>query len=71
VGFIFNKLIRSRYLGWWKTYNYVTSAGLDSGLAIATIIIFFALLLPQVSPPDWWGNNVVATTLVSHQDVVM
>ncbi|KAF2664976.1 small oligopeptide transporter, OPT family [Microthyrium microscopicum] len=63
VGFIFNKFIRNRYRGWWSMYNYVTSAALDAGLAISTIIIFFALLLPQVNPPNWWGNNVVATTL--------
>jgi OPT family oligopeptide transporter len=65
VGFIFNRLIRNRNRGWWLTYNYVTSAALDAGLAIATIIIFFALLLPQVKPPNWWGNNVVGSTLVS------
>jgi OPT family small oligopeptide transporter len=65
VGFIFNKVIRNSKRGWWTTYNYITSAALDSGLAIATIVIFFALLLPQVSPPQWWGNTVVGTTLVS------
>jgi hypothetical protein len=37
--------------------NYITSAALDAGLAISTIVIFFALLFPQVSPPAWWGNN--------------
>jgi OPT family small oligopeptide transporter len=63
VGFIFNKVIRNSKRGWWLTYNYVTSAGLDAGLAVSTIIIFFALLLPQVDPPAWWGNNVVASTL--------
>lgn len=67
VGFIFNKWIRSTKRGWWMVYNYVTSAALDSGLAIATIIIFFALLLPQVDPPNWWGNNVVGTTMVSYR----
>lgn len=45
------------------TYNYITSAALDSGLALCTILIFFALLLPKVNPPNWWGNNVVGTTL--------
>lgn len=65
VGFIFNKWIRGSKKGWWMVYNYVTSAALDSGLALSTIIIFFALLLPQVDPPSWWGNNVVGTTMVS------
>lgn len=63
VGWIFNRIIKNRNLGWWKQYNYVTSAGLDSGLAISTIIIFFALYLTNANPPDWWGNNVVETTL--------
>jgi OPT oligopeptide transporter protein len=63
VGFIFNKVIRNSKRGWWLTYNYVTSAALDSGLALSTIVIFFALLLPQVNPPSWWGNNVVTSTL--------
>ena len=65
VGFIFNKVIRTHRRGWWLKYNYITSAALDSGLALSTIVIFFALLLPQVSPPSWWGNNVVSTTMVS------
>jgi OPT family small oligopeptide transporter len=66
VGFIFNKVIRNSRRGWWTSYNYITSAALDSGLAVATIIIFFALLLPQVSPPQWWGNTVVSSTMVSY-----
>ncbi|KAL9070772.1 MAG: hypothetical protein Q9157_005697 [Trypethelium eluteriae] len=69
VGFIFNKLIRTYRKGWWLKYNYITSAALDSGLALSTIIIFFALLLPQVNPPSWWGNNVVSTTMVSQRSM--
>ncbi|KAF2141064.1 uncharacterized protein K452DRAFT_327313 [Aplosporella prunicola CBS 121167] len=63
VGFVFNKLIRSRFRPWWLRYNYITSAALDSGLALSTIVIFFALLLPQVDPPNWWGNRVVQSTM--------
>jgi hypothetical protein len=40
-------------------YNYVISAAFSSGVAIAAIIIFFALQMQHVSI-DWWGNNVVA-----------
>lgn len=65
IGFIFNRVIRNSKRGWWLTYNYITSAALDSGLAICTIIIFFALLLPQVNPPQWWGNVAVLNTMVS------
>ena len=53
----FNGFIKRRYKGWWGQYNYVTSAGLDTGLYIATLIIFFALVLPQkVNPPQWFMN---------------
>ena len=63
VGYIFNKVIKNKYNGWWSHYNYVTSAGLDTGLAISTIIIFFTLSLTNANPPNWWGNNVVGSTL--------
>jgi hypothetical protein len=39
--------------------KYLTSAALDSGLIISTIVIFFAITLPQVTPPQWWGNVTV------------
>ncbi|CAE6413329.1 unnamed protein product [Rhizoctonia solani] len=41
VGFIFQYWIRRRHFGWWSRYNYILSAALDSGVAVATIIIFF------------------------------
>lgn len=44
-------------------FNYITSAGLDAGLAIATIIIIAALNLTNTKPPHWWGNTVVTSTL--------
>ena len=62
VGFIFNKVIKNKYRGWWSNYNYVTSAGLDTGLAVATIIIFLTLNLTNASAPDWWGNTFLYTT---------
>jgi len=62
TGFFFNKVIKNRYRGWWSNYNYLTSAGLDCGLAVSTIIIFLTLQLTNASFPDWWGNNVVFST---------
>ncbi|KAF8707703.1 oligopeptide transporter, partial [Rhizoctonia solani] len=41
VGFIFQYWIRRRHFGWWSRYNYILSAALDSGVAVATILIFF------------------------------
>ena len=70
VGFVFNKVIKNKYRGWWSHYNYVTSAGLDTGLAICTILIFLTLQLTQQEAPSWWGNNVVASTLDANFDAV-
>jgi len=43
---------------WWEKYNYVLTAAFFGGVAIAGIIIFFAV---QYKPKtlSWWGNNVV------------
>ena len=42
-------------------YNYVTSAGMDVGLAICAIVIFFCVQLPGATMPGWWGTDVVNT----------
>lgn len=61
VGFIFNHLIRRKAAQWWKKYNYILSAGLDSGLAIGGIVIFFAIVYPGGSV-SWWGTEVYKKT---------
>lgn len=63
VGWFFNRYIRGKHLGWWMQYNYITSAGLDVGLALCTILIFFTIVLTNTEAPDWWGNSVVSSTL--------
>ncbi|KAL9109139.1 MAG: hypothetical protein Q9227_006230 [Pyrenula ochraceoflavens] len=63
VGFIFQKYIRNKYRGWWMRFNYITSAALDVGLAIATIVIIAALNLTNTDAPSWWGNNVILNPL--------
>lgn len=64
IGLIFNYFIKRSYHGWWQTYNYVTAAGLDAGLIISTIVIFFAITLPEVTIPQWFGNVGVFDTTV-------
>ncbi|SZF03594.1 unnamed protein product [Blumeria hordei] len=59
VGFIFQKYIHDRYNGWWTRYNYITSAGLDCGLILCTLFIFFALQLTNAQAPKWFGNDKV------------
>jgi len=63
VGTFFNKYLRNKYRGWWMRFNYITSAGLDSGLAICTIIIIAALSLTNTNAPNWWGNVGALNTL--------
>ena len=63
VGFVFNKYIMNKYRGWWMRFNYLTSAGLDVGLALSTIIIFFCLQLTNTQFPSWWGNDFPLTTM--------
>ncbi|OAD76693.1 hypothetical protein PHYBLDRAFT_142208 [Phycomyces blakesleeanus NRRL 1555(-)] len=57
IGFVFNFFIKRRWSAWWKKYNYVLSAALDSGVAICAIVIFFAFQYSDIKFPQWWGNN--------------
>ncbi|RAH72932.1 OPT superfamily oligopeptide transporter [Aspergillus aculeatinus CBS 121060] len=60
-GYVFMHLIRKRAFLWWKKYNYLLQAAMDTGTAIATIIIFFALTYNGITL-SWWGNNVGSDT---------
>ncbi|PVH94456.1 OPT family small oligopeptide transporter [Periconia macrospinosa] len=55
-GLMFNFWIMRRWPNWWHKYNYLTAAGLDSGLIISTVVIFFAITFKQVPLPNWWMN---------------
>ncbi|KAK1756173.1 OPT oligopeptide transporter protein-domain-containing protein [Echria macrotheca] len=70
VGYIFQHVIRKRHFGWWSRLNFLTSSGLDLGLALATLVIFFAFTLNNVAPPRWWGNEVVEGTMDSRGTAV-
>lgn len=43
--------------------QYVLAAAIDTGTAVAGIVIFFAVSYPGYSMPDWWGTTVFANTL--------
>ncbi|KAJ5768603.1 hypothetical protein N7533_001186 [Penicillium manginii] len=64
-GLIFNYWIHRRWRGWWHTYNYITAAGLDTGLILSTIVIFFAITFPGATLPNWWGNTAPFETMDS------
>jgi OPT family oligopeptide transporter len=63
VGFIFQFWIRRRWFSWWSRLNFLTSSALDLGLALCTLLIFFAFTLNDIDAPQWWGNTVGATTM--------
>ncbi|KAG0320885.1 hypothetical protein BGZ97_012626 [Linnemannia gamsii] len=56
LGFVFAFLLRRYRYDWWSRYNYLTSAALDTGVAISGLVIFFALQAWEVNFPTWWGN---------------
>ncbi|KAJ2987912.1 hypothetical protein NUW58_g4247 [Xylaria curta] len=71
TGLVFNYGIRKYFNAWWRKYNYLTAGGLDAGLVIATIIVFFAITLPSVTIPQWWGNVDVYDTLDASYSAVL
>ncbi|KAF9285516.1 hypothetical protein BGZ68_003795 [Mortierella alpina] len=56
IGFVFAFLLRRYRYGWWSRYNYLTSAALDTGVALAGLVIFFVIQAPGLEFPHWWGN---------------
>ncbi|KAI7691300.1 hypothetical protein KC353_g19079, partial [Hortaea werneckii] len=62
TNFIFNYWIKNKFFPWWAKYNYIVAAAVDTGTALAGIVIFFAISYPGYSFPDWWGNNVYLNT---------
>ncbi|GIC86125.1 uncharacterized protein Aud_002488 [Aspergillus udagawae] len=47
--------LKSRYLAFWAKYNYIASAAFSSAIAIASLLIYFALQSNGIELP-WWGN---------------
>lgn len=70
IGFIFQRVIRRRYFGWWSRLNYLTSSGLDLGLALSTLFIFFAFTMNNIAAPNWWGNTIVSATMDAQDTAV-
>ncbi|KAJ5409695.1 Oligopeptide transporter OPT superfamily [Penicillium crustosum] len=59
VCFVFNYVIRRRRTAWWEKYAMTLSAALDSGLAFAVVVVFFAFIYPGwVDGFKWWGTEI-------------
>lgn len=54
-------LIRKNWPLWFSKYNFVTGAGVETGVAIAVVIIFLCVQFPG-GHLDWWGNTVYKNT---------
>ncbi|KAH7050077.1 OPT oligopeptide transporter [Macrophomina phaseolina] len=57
VAWLSHIYLKTRYTAFWAKYNYVVSAAFSAAIAIAAIVIFFALQWSSVQL-DWWGNSV-------------
>ena len=58
IGGLFNWYIKKNYLSWWRKYNYILYAALNTGVAWAQIIVFFATSYNHIATVNWWGNYV-------------
>ncbi|KAL5114417.1 hypothetical protein ACEQ8H_007672 [Pleosporales sp. CAS-2024a] len=59
VCYIFNYEIKKRRKEWWRKYNMMLSAALDSGLAFGVVVIFFGIVYPGwMSGFKWWGTEI-------------
>ncbi|KAI8604603.1 OPT family small oligopeptide transporter [Dissophora ornata] len=58
VGFIFQFWVRRYRNSWYNRFNYILSAALDSGVAVAALVIFFSLQMQGNDFPNWWGTNM-------------
>ncbi|RKP10959.1 oligopeptide transporter OPT family [Thamnocephalis sphaerospora] len=56
IGFISQFIVYRYRRELWSRFNYVLSAAMDSGVAIAGLIIFFAFQYWEFEV-DWWGNQ--------------
>jgi len=40
------------------TTTYIISAGLDAGVALSAVLLFFTLQMKNINGPTWWGLEV-------------
>ncbi|KAI0257320.1 OPT-domain-containing protein [Lactifluus subvellereus] len=63
VGCFFQWFMRRFHFRWWMRYNYLLSTGLDAGVIVGLVVIFFTLQMPRGGiNVNWWGNDVWKNT---------
>ena len=60
VAFFFTGYVYRCHPAWFRKYNYLLGAGLDCGSQLAQTVMVFAITIPNIVMPEWWGNNRVA-----------
>lgn len=60
LSFVLN-VIRKRWSRWYSKYNYVMGAAVETGVAIAVVVIFLCVQYPG-GKLNWWGNTVAKNT---------
>lgn len=64
TGAVFQWFVRRFHFRWWMRFNYILSAGLDAGVALGMVVVFFCVLYPTGGKTlKWWGNEVFMNTL--------
>lgn len=59
VVLIMGYIVHKKKTTWWRKYNMIIAVGLDAGVAIAVIIIYFAITYTGAADGfSWWGNTV-------------
>ncbi|KAK2674530.1 Oligopeptide transporter, OPT superfamily [Fusarium oxysporum f. sp. vasinfectum] len=62
-GLLFGVLVKKRKASWWHRFNFVLSSALDCSVAIAGIVIFFAVFYTGAADNfSWWGTTVYKDT---------
>ncbi|KAM0526360.1 hypothetical protein ACHAQF_008666 [Verticillium nonalfalfae] len=63
VGLVFGLWLKRKERDWWRRYNFVLSSALDCSVAIAGVIIFFAVFYTGAANNfEWWGTDVYKDT---------
>ncbi|KAF4345046.1 OPT family small oligopeptide transporter [Fusarium beomiforme] len=71
-GLLFGVLVQKRKASWWRRFNFVLSSALDCSVAIAGIVIFFAIFYTGAADNfSWWGTNVYKVSNENDEDVTL
>ncbi|KAK6937737.1 Oligopeptide transporter, OPT superfamily [Dillenia turbinata] len=73
IGFCFNYIVYNKYTEWWSKFTYLLGNGLDTGVALAGILINVSLNRVGIYGVEWWGyrNHCPLNVCPTAPDVVI